>query len=119
MEDVHICACCARERRGACRHHGTRVHVSVHARAMLENLSRCWCCGLPLQLDSAGRVYIGAQDSTVFALSASTGEVVWRSNVTVPEPAQGLPVTPTIAANGTLLVTNWPSVFALQTLSTV
>jgi outer membrane protein assembly factor BamB len=55
-------------------------------------------------LIAAGRVYAATEDDTVYALSASTGAVVWSTHLGTPVPASALPcgnIDPTVGITGT------------------
>jgi outer membrane protein assembly factor BamB len=58
-------------------------------------------------LVSNGLVYVATENDTVFALSASTGAVVWSTHVGTPVPADALPcgnISPTVGITGTPVI---------------
>ena len=55
-------------------------------------------------LVSGGRVFVATENDTVYALSATTGAVVWSKHVASPVPSRSLPcgdITPTVGITGT------------------
>jgi polyvinyl alcohol dehydrogenase (cytochrome) len=55
-------------------------------------------------LVSSGRVYVATENDTLYALSSSTGSVIWSTHVGTPVPAGDLPcgdITPTVGITGT------------------
>ena len=61
--------------------------------------------GEPLVLD--GTVYVATQDDTVYALSASTGRVVWSRHLATPVRASALPcgdIAPLVGITGTPVI---------------
>jgi outer membrane protein assembly factor BamB len=58
-------------------------------------------------LVSSGEVYVATEDDTVYALSSSTGEVIWSTHIASPVPASLLPcgdISPTIGITGTPVI---------------
>jgi outer membrane protein assembly factor BamB len=58
-------------------------------------------------LVSSGRVYVATENDTVYALSASTGSVLWSRHLASPVPAGSLPcgdITPTVGITGTPVI---------------
>jgi polyvinyl alcohol dehydrogenase (cytochrome) len=58
-------------------------------------------------LVSSGDVYVATEDDTVYALSSSTGAVVWSTHVASPVPASSLPcgdISPTVGITGTPVI---------------
>ncbi len=58
-------------------------------------------------LVSGSRVYLATENDTVYALSASTGAVVWSRHLATPVPASSLPcgdISPTVGITGTPVV---------------
>jgi outer membrane protein assembly factor BamB len=58
-------------------------------------------------LEAAGRVFVATEDDSVYALSARTGAVLWRTHLATPVPATQLPcgdITPTVGITGTPVV---------------
>ncbi len=58
-------------------------------------------------LVSSGDVYVATEYDTVYALSASTGSVVWSTRVASPVPASSLPcgdISPTVGITGTPVI---------------
>jgi polyvinyl alcohol dehydrogenase (cytochrome) len=56
---------------------------------------------------SGGLVYVATEDDTVYALSATTGTVVWSAHVATPVPSTDLPcgdIGPTVGFTGTPVV---------------
>lgn len=61
--------------------------------------------GEPLVL--SGRVYVATENDTVYALSTSSGAVVWSTHVATPVPSSSLPcgdITPTVGITGTPVI---------------
>jgi outer membrane protein assembly factor BamB len=55
----------------------------------------------------AGRVYVATENDTVYALSATTGSVIWSAHLGNPVPAGSLPcgdITPTVGITGTPVI---------------
>jgi outer membrane protein assembly factor BamB len=55
----------------------------------------------------AGRVFVAAENNSVYALSASTGAVAWSAHLGPPVPAGSLPcgdITPTVGITGTPVI---------------
>jgi outer membrane protein assembly factor BamB len=55
-------------------------------------------------LGASGRVYVATENDTVYALSATTGKILWSRHVGTPVPSQSLPcgnITPTVGITGT------------------
>jgi len=51
-----------------------------------------------------GRVFVATENDTVYALSASTGTVIWSRHLATPVPASSLPcgdISPTVGITGT------------------
>jgi polyvinyl alcohol dehydrogenase (cytochrome) len=58
-------------------------------------------------LVSGGMVYVATENDTVYALSASTGAVVWSTHLATPVPASSLPcgdITPSVGITGTPVI---------------
>lgn len=58
-------------------------------------------------LVSSGNVYVATENDTVYALSASTGAVVWSRHIASPVPASSLPcgdISPTVGITGTPVI---------------
>jgi hypothetical protein len=58
-------------------------------------------------LVSSGYVYVATENDTVYALSASTGAVVWSTHIASPVPASSLPcgdISPTVGITGTPVI---------------
>jgi outer membrane protein assembly factor BamB len=54
-----------------------------------------------------GDVYVGTENNTVYALSSSTGAVVWSHHIASPVPASSLPcgdITPNVGITGTPVI---------------
>ena len=54
-----------------------------------------------------GDVYVATEDDTVYALSSSTGAVVWSTHVASPVPSSALPcgdISPTVGITGTPVI---------------
>lgn len=61
--------------------------------------------GAPLV--AGGRVYVATENDTVYALSSSTGAVLWSNHLARPVPASSLPcgdIEPTVGITGTPVV---------------
>ena len=55
-------------------------------------------------LVSGGRVYVATENDTVYALSATTGAVLWSTHLGTPVPSGSLPcgdISPTVGITGT------------------
>ena len=55
----------------------------------------------------SGRVYVATENDTVYALSSSTGAVVWSTHIASPVPASMLPcgdISPTVGITGTPVI---------------
>ena len=55
-------------------------------------------------LEATGRVFVATEDDSVYALSAMTGSVLWRTHLATPVPSSTLPcgdITPTVGITGT------------------
>lgn len=55
----------------------------------------------------SGRVYVATENDTVYALSSSTGAVIWSAHVASPVPASLLPcgdISPTVGITGTPVI---------------
>ena len=53
------------------------------------------------------RIYVATENDTVYALSASTGKVVWSRHLATPVPASSLPcgdITPSVGITGTPVI---------------
>jgi outer membrane protein assembly factor BamB len=81
--------------------------------ASVDTSARAWTSatldgeiyGEPLVLD--GRVYVATENDTVYALSASTGHVIWSAHLGAPVPSGDLPcgdITPTVGITGTPVI---------------
>jgi len=81
--------------------------------ATVDTTSRAWSSpaldgqlyGEPLV--SAGRVYIATEDDTLYALSSSSGSVIWATHLGTPVPSGDLPcgdITPTVGITGTPVI---------------
>jgi len=58
-------------------------------------------------LVAGGRVYVATENDTVYALSSTTGTVVWSTHVATPVPASRLPcgnIEPTVGITGTPVI---------------
>jgi outer membrane protein assembly factor BamB len=58
-------------------------------------------------LVTGGRVYVATENDTVYALSVSTGAVVWSKHLATPVPASDLPcgdIQPTVGITGTPVI---------------
>ncbi len=58
-------------------------------------------------LVSGGRVFVATENDTVYALSATTGAVVWSNHVGTPVPAGSLPcgnISPSVGITGTPVI---------------
>ena len=58
-------------------------------------------------LVSGGRIFVATENDTVYALSATTGAVVWSKHVGSPVPSRSLPcgdITPTVGITGTPVI---------------
>ncbi len=58
-------------------------------------------------LVSSGRVYVATENDTLYALSSSTGSVIWSTHLGTPVPAGDLPcgdITPTVGITGTPVI---------------
>ncbi len=58
-------------------------------------------------LVAGGRVYVATEDDVVYALSSTTGSVVWSTRVAEPVPATSLPcgdIQPTVGITGTPVI---------------
>lgn len=61
--------------------------------------------GAPLV--SGGRVFVATENDTVYALSASSGSVIWSRHLATPVPASSLPcgnIGPTVGITGTPVI---------------
>ena len=81
--------------------------------AAVDTATRAWTSpaldgeiyGEPLV--SSGRVYVATEDDVVYALSATTGAVVWSTHLGPPVPSNGLPcgnIAPTVGITGTPVI---------------
>ncbi len=76
--------------------------VNVSSRAWTSPALDGQIYGEPLV--SNGRVYVATENDTVYALSTSTGEVVWSAHLGTPVPSSALPcgdISPTVGITGT------------------
>ena len=58
-------------------------------------------------LVSGGRVFVATENDTVYALSATTGAVVWSTHLATPVPSGSLPcgdISPTVGITGTPVI---------------
>ncbi len=58
-------------------------------------------------LVASGRVYVATENDTVYALSATTGAVMWSTHVGTPVPADSLPcgdITPSVGVTSTPVI---------------
>jgi len=58
-------------------------------------------------LVSGGDIYVATENNTVYALSSSTGSVVWSKHIADPVPASSLPcgdISPTVGITGTPII---------------
>ena len=58
-------------------------------------------------LVSGGRVFVATENDTVYALSASSGAVIWSKHLATPVPASSLPcgdISPTVGITGTPVI---------------
>jgi outer membrane protein assembly factor BamB len=58
-------------------------------------------------LVSLGMVYVATEDNTVYALSSTTGRVMWSTHIAAPVPASSLPcgdISPTVGITGTPVI---------------
>jgi outer membrane protein assembly factor BamB len=58
-------------------------------------------------LVAGGRVYVATEDNVVYALSATTGAVVWSTRLAQPVPSSALPcgdIQPTVGVTGTPVI---------------
>jgi outer membrane protein assembly factor BamB len=58
-------------------------------------------------LVAGGDIYVATENDTVYALSSSTGAVVWSTHIARPVPASALPcgnITPTVGITGTPVI---------------
>ena len=58
-------------------------------------------------LVSGGRVFVATENDTVYALSASSGAVIWSRHLATPVPASSLPcgdISPTVGITGTPVI---------------
>lgn len=58
-------------------------------------------------LVASGTVYVATENDSVYALSSSTGAVVWSTHIAVPVPASALPcgdISPTVGITGTPVI---------------
>ena len=61
--------------------------------------------GEPLEV--AGRVYVATENDSVYALSAKSGRVLWRTHLATPVPSSTLPcgdITPVVGITGTPVI---------------
>jgi outer membrane protein assembly factor BamB len=79
--------------------------VEVRGRAWTSPTLDGQIYGQPLVLGH--RVYVATENNTVYALSAATGILVWRSHLGKPVPASALPcgnITPVVGITGTPVI---------------
>ncbi len=79
--------------------------VNVHSPAWTSPNLDGQLYGEPLV--SGGQVFVATENDTVYALSATTGAVVWSSHLGTPVPAGSLPcgdITPTVGITGTPVI---------------
>ncbi len=58
-------------------------------------------------LVASGRVYVATENDTLYALSSSTGSVIWSTHLGTPVPSGDLPcgdITPTVGITGTPVI---------------
>jgi hypothetical protein len=58
-------------------------------------------------LIASGDVYVATENDTVYALSSSTGKVIWSTHIASPVPASSLPcgdISPTVGITGTPVI---------------
>lgn len=89
---------------------GTGVSGALHS---LDTSKRAWTSpalhgelyGEPLVYD--GRVYVATENDYAYALSATTGRVVWSRHVATPVPSSDLPcgdISPNVGVTGTPVI---------------
>jgi PQQ-like domain len=95
-------------------YHGDRAGSGVaQSVSSVDTGTRAWTSppldgqlyGEPLV--DGGRVYVATENDTVYALSSSTGAVVWSNHLASPVPASSLPcgdIEPTVGITGTPVV---------------
>jgi outer membrane protein assembly factor BamB len=94
-------------------HHDVAGAGVVESVSAVDTTNRAWTSpaldgqlyGEPLV--SSGRVFVATENDTVYALSASTGAVIWSTRVGIPVPATSLPcgnITPTVGITGTPVI---------------
>jgi hypothetical protein len=79
--------------------------VNTSARAWTSPALDGQLYGEPLV--SGGMVYVATENDTVYALSASTGGVIWSTHLATPVPASSLPcgdITPSVGITGTPVI---------------
>ncbi len=79
--------------------------VATGARAWTSPVLDGRLYGEPLVV--GGRVYVATENDTVYALSSTTGTVVWSTHVATPVPASRLPcgnIEPTVGITGTPVI---------------
>jgi polyvinyl alcohol dehydrogenase (cytochrome) len=79
--------------------------VTVGARAWTSPVLDGQLYGEPLV--DGGRVYVATENDTVYALSATTGAVVWSTHLASPVPSGDLPcgdISPTVGITGTPVI---------------
>lgn len=79
--------------------------VSVSSRAWTSPVLAGQLYGQPLEFD--GRVYVATEADVVYALSAATGRIIWRTRVGKPVPSSALPcgnISPTVGVTGTPVI---------------
>ncbi len=94
-------------------HDGPQGTGDVAGVGSVDTSARAWTSptldgeiyGEPLSFD--GRVYVATENDTVYALSASTGGVLWSAHLGTPVPASDLPcgdIAPTVGITGTPVI---------------
>jgi outer membrane protein assembly factor BamB len=95
-------------------YHGDTAGSGVAASVSSVSLSsRAWTSpaldgqlyGEPLAFD--GHVFVATENDTVYALSTTTGAVVWSSHLATPVPSSSLPcgdISPTVGITGTPVI---------------
>ena len=97
-------------------HHNVAGAGVVESVSTVDTTNRAWTSpaldgqlyGEPLL--SSGRVFVATENDTVYALSSSTGAVIWSTRVGTPVPATSLPcgnITPTVGITGTPVIDQW------------
>lgn len=84
---------------------GAVTSVDLSSRAWTSPTLDGQIYGEPLAFD--GSVFVASENDTVYALSASSGAVVWSAHLGTPVPASALPcgdISPTVGITGTPVV---------------